>query len=128
MNIEQIADAVSQEMLMHVATLQPELVKWNREYLRRCLSKLAKQDVEPVACYNPNTDEAEDAFNWYCNTGRSDSDYPVALYTKAQLLAAQQRTADACAKVCDSIDAAASSNPPVLCAMTIRNGYWREYL
>lgn len=55
---------------------------------------------------------------------------PDPLYTKAQLLAAQQRTAEACAKVCENLPRkfrSEFSNVTSECAEAIRNGGWRNY-
>lgn len=121
MNIEQIADAVSKEMLGNVATLQPELVKWNREYLSRCLEKLAEQDVEPVAYQSTR--------NGFIAKENKNPEYNVGLYTETQLLAAQQRTAEACAKLAASAHANGSMRfthrDEILEALS--NGEWREY-
>lgn len=66
-----------------------------------------------------------------------DENYPVPLYTEAQLIAAQQRTADACAKAVAAehleepaqTDGDAAYEAAIDHAIAaIRNGEWREYL
>lgn len=122
MNIEQIAQEVAVEIDPLQRKLQGDFQfseKQLSEFLRRCLNKLAEQDVEPVA--------------YTCNHAlyrlkpcSSINGHPVIpLYTKASLIAAQQKAAEACAKLLndnlghltrgDSLEA-------------IRNGAWREYL
>ena len=94
------------------------------------LAKLAAQDGEPVG--------------WLCEgalyevqqhrlfTGKGPIPGQEKLYTETQLLAAQQRTAEACAKVCDEQHDKALTSPAAhradCCATRIRNGEWREYL
>ena len=107
------------------------------------LAKLAALDVEPVA--------------WMCwldgDTERKPNDAAVTrfepvefknrtkLYTDAQLLAAQQRTAEACAKVCEKRRRTVSNGNGLsmwshdhasveagYCADAISNGDWRKYL
>lgn len=104
------------------------------------LAKLAALDVEPVA--------------WMCwldgDTERKPNDAAVTrfepvefknrtkLYTETQLIAVQQKTAEACAKLCGEIISprkALSDHPyqawlagTTQCAEAINNGEWKEYL
>lgn len=85
------------------------------------LAKLAAKDVEPVAyqhrdgmlsCRLPGGHVA--GIDW------------TPLYTEAQYLAAQQRTAEACAKVCDEIAVTAWGCDSRF-GEAVRN-HWREHL
>jgi len=123
MNTSQIVQEVAKEMG------QDEFIgDALDEFFHRCLSKLVEHSgVEPVAI----VDDCE-LF--------SDHHGPVyamaylqsgtKLYTEAQYIAAQQRTAEACAKVCDKIDEEYEGEDVLgtWCSEAIRNGEWREYL
>lgn len=133
MNIEQIAyEEASGEMLDCFSKEQLA------GYLLRCLSKLAEQDVEPVAWQDSQL--LNHVIVFPDQPDQSDDGW-VPLYTEAQLLAAQQRTAEACAKVCSSRRCTVSngnglsmwSHDPAsveagYCADAISNGDWRKYL
>ena len=84
------------------------------------LAKLAALDVEPVAyiTYKGHLLHADDP-------KVLEHSEPEALYTETQLLAAQQRTAEACAKVCDEIAVTAWGCDSRF-GEAVRN-YWREY-
>ena len=94
------------------------------------MSKLAEQaGVEPVAW---NYELENEPFRRLIESGVS-SDAP--LYTEAQYLAAQQHTAEACAKVCEAerSEDGDGQHPAWYagfdaCAEAIRNGEWRKYL
>lgn len=141
MNIEQIAQKVREEMS---SAILPQVVgAYEEAFLRRCLSKLAEQEVEPVAhAVLEGRDTADSGWGYIaawpeaCHEHINEAiveyevegagDWKVVpLYTETQLLAAQQRTAEACAKVCDEIAAAAGIGAGF--AEAIRNGEWREY-
>lgn len=79
MNIEQIAQEVANELFLGGKAVGHEPV----EFLRRCLSKLAEQDVEPVGYVD------EHGMLWRETTTHTDT----RLYTETQLLAAQQNAA-----------------------------------
>lgn len=133
MNIEQIAyEEASGEMLDCFSKEQLA------GYLLRCLSKLAALDVEPVAWWVP---KAEQFAIMDKPKTRPFAKAFEPLFTKAQLLASQQRTAEACAKVCSSRRRTVSngnglsmwSHDPAsveagYCADAISNGDWRKYL
>lgn len=81
MNIEQIAQEVDNELC--VAGIDIEANEFPAEFLRRCLSKLAEQAVEPVA-YAWDSESAGLTYeNHYSDT--------TPLYTEAQLAASQLR-------------------------------------
>lgn len=134
MNIEQIAyEEASGEMLDCFSKEQLA------GYLLRCLSKLAElaeQDVEPEVMHEPGNPINTAPTDWWTKKNGW-----CPLFTEAQLLAAQQRTAEACAKVCNSRRRTVSngnglsmwSHDPAsveagYCADAISNGDWREYL
>ncbi len=91
------------------------------------LAKLAVQDVVPYAWDSESMGLVFE--NHYSN--------PEPLHTQDQLIAAQQRTAEACAKLCGEIISPSkplSDNPcqawmagTLQCAEAIRNGEWRNY-
>lgn len=122
MNIEQIAQEVAQETDWKDAA----------EFLRRCLSKLAEQEVESVAdvVWSDPTIEPFQKVKPHKIIDGSLSFMDEArigdkLYTETQLLAAQQRTAEACAKLLnDNLGHLTRGDALV----AIRNGEWREYL
>ena len=110
-------------------------------------SKMAAQDVEPVA-WMQSTHLAmleqratgSSAMMARCSDHKQHDDFRP-IHTEAQLLAAQQRTAEACAKVCSSRRRTVSngnglsmwSHDPAsveagYCADAISNGDWRKYL
>ena len=124
MNIEQIALEVADELFLGGKAIGHEPV----EFLRRCLSKLAEQDVEPSF--------------WLCRGELFEveqrffppNNEPIPgqekLYTETQLLAAQQRTAEACAKVCRGEGIGFTDDDEELnrIAAMLAAGKWREYL
>lgn len=133
MDIEQIVKEVSSEMSKEAKAREMQAML--AEFLRRCLSKLAEQDgIQPVAF----------AFRHsllgvlYDFSETEHSNGMVRLYTESQLIAAQQRTAAACAKLASNGVGAGVENG--CCPNTdwedgqdkiaeaIRNGDWREYL
>ena len=114
MNIEQIAREVSAQMSKEAKTMAGHVML--AEFLRRCLSKLAEQDVEPVAYQSTR--------NGFISRENKNPEYNVAIYTEAQLIAAQQKVAEACAKVCEKY--AYDDDDEFVVA--IRNGEWRKYL
>lgn len=128
MNIEQIALETWREIHGFDAVfMRDEQV----EFLRRCLAKLAKQDVEPVAwmyeySYDLNGDKQG---NWPVEmqaqvsfSATKPDGVATKLYTEDQLLAVQQRTAEACVKFLDDMNHSGCD------LLAIRNGEWREYL
>ena len=122
MNIEQIAQEVANELFLGGKAVGHEPV----EFLRRCLSKLAEQDVEPSCWMTP------DGEGWRMRTAPPVNDVPLgwmAMYQETQLLAAQQRTAEACAKVCENITKEYDMDGVYadFFSNLIRNK-WREYL
>lgn len=146
MNIEQIALSAAREIEWpgHSHVTGDHVV----EFLRRCLSKMAEQDVGPVgyAVMTPFGNVYK-----FANTLESAerkrealiSKFPnkkqgciSKLYTEAQYLAAQQRTAEACAKAvaaehleepAQTTDDAAYDMAIEHAIAAIRNN-WREYL
>ncbi len=99
------------------------------------LAKLAVQGVVPFAVVH------ETRGGWYQPTPKVNEDGAFAIYTEPQLIAAQQRTAEACAKYLQSrsnkMSASESRNKFGVqvgaasldsAAKRIRNGEWREYL
>lgn len=111
------------------------------------LAKLAAQDVEPVA-WMQSTHLAmleqratgSSAMMARCSDHKQHDDFRP-IHTEAQLLAAQQRTAEACAKVCEKRRRTVSNGNGLsmwshdhasveagYCADAISNGDWREYL
>lgn len=125
MNIEQIAQEVADELGWSLES--------SEKFIARCLSKLAEQaGVEPVGFMDGQGVLWETV---YGNPLPSD----VPLYTEPQLIATQQRTAEACAKVCRSLEQNGFNyetydgweNIPAEachCEIAIQNGEWREYL
>lgn len=138
MNIEQIAKEAWSEVCKS-SSVGESIAE---PFLRRCLSKLAEQDVEPVAWqefdgeggYDYRSYEFNESFRDEYrkrNPGRTYTDWVEPLYTEAQYLAAQQRTAEACAKACENLPRkfrSEFSNVSSECAEAIRNGAWREHL
>ena len=126
MNIEHIASETANEMPFKagISSLNPTAVY---DFLRRCLSKLAEQAGEPVAVVD------EVAIHWDGHpifNGVGEVNPGQRLYTESQYIAAQQRTAEACAKVCENLPhkfRTEFSNVSSECAAAIRNN-WREYL
>lgn len=125
MNIEQIAyEQASGEMLDYFSKQQLAA------FLHRCLSKLAENEVEPVAYQSTR--------NGFIAKENKNHEYNVALYTEAQLIAAQQKVAEACARYCGQTLSPSKTIPDdsgrawiagtIHCADGIRNGEWREYL
>ena len=101
------------------------------------LSKLAEQAGEPVACAifaeNGNIRIWSSVSEPVRKLAEAEGLNLVRLYTESQLAAAQQRTAEACAKVCESNHDKAcydQGNYPdgYDLGKAIRNGEWREYL
>lgn len=107
------------------------------------LAKLAAQDVKPI--YQLSKADSSVSSAWIDVDEQTYSDaglYPEygrrRLYPEAQLLDAQQRTAEACAKVCGEMISPSkplSDNPcqawmagTLQCAEAINNGEWRNYL
>ena len=120
MNIEQIAFEVADELFLGGKAVGREPV----EFLRRCLSKLAEQDVEPVAWEWVNPEKG------MCISHQEPPEYEEAyqiskLFTETQLLAAQQRTAEACAGLMESQHTWVTREAA---SALIRNGNWSEYL
>lgn len=146
MNVEQIAQEVADELVKNwqQAGKMPPLA-WDfrgfaTDGIRRCLSKLAEQDMEPVAWQDTQTGMI------YTTVSPAAKHLYSPIYTETQLLAAQQRTAEACAKLCDRREAIEkqkavarlsqkdiaraqmyeqNSWQAMLMAQDIRNGYWR---
>lgn len=95
------------------------------------LEKLAALDVEPFAVVY------ETRGGWYQPVLKVNEDSAFAIYTEDQLLAAQQRTAEACAKLAANgvgtgIDHGCCLNTnwedgQDAIAAAIRNGDWRNY-
>lgn len=117
---------------IHADTFGKGVQSFARAIEAAVLSKLAEQDAEPVAF----------AFKHsllgflYDFSETEHSNGMVRLYTEPQLLAAQQRTAEACAKVCNKFTYDNYQEPEEMderdwadmCGDAIRNGDWREYL
>ena len=124
MNIEQIALEVADELFLGGKAIGHEPV----EFLRRCLSKLAEQDVEPSF--------------WLCRGELFEveqrffppNNEPIPgqekLYTETQLLAAQQCAAKACLDLAESKPANGNFRftHREEISEAIRNEKWREYL
>lgn len=88
MNIEQIAQEVMREM---ADAILPQVVgAYEEAFLRRCLSKLAEQAEEPVAYQSTR--------NGFIAKEDKNPEYNIPLYTETQLIAAQQKASEACAK------------------------------
>lgn len=92
------------------------------------LSKLAEQAGEPAGKVTRR------AFG-YVLWATERPELGTKLYTETQLIAAQQRTAEACAKLCEagrSEDGDGQHRAWYagfdMCIDAIRNGDWREYL
>lgn len=126
MNIEQIAVGIKDA---HGLDMSDEAAI---TLLRHALPKLAEQAGEPVGFMDGQGVLWETV---YGNPLPSD----VPLYAESQLIAAQQRTAEACAKVCRSLEQNGFNyetydgweNIPAEachCEIAIQNGEWREYL
>lgn len=112
-----------------------------REIEAAILSKLAEKSEDPVAwmneySYDLNSDKQG---NWPVevhtqvsfSSTKPDGVAVSKLYTEDQLLAAQQRTAEACAMMLDDFEVhPADTAVGVLNehSEAIRNGEWREYL
>lgn len=159
MNIEQIAQEVADELFLGGKAVGHEPA----EFLRRCLSKLAEQDVgranwKPLpedqneritfdrALHNIYEGDARLAVaitlrtfanamsgGTFADTCRVMANEVAKLYTETKLLAAQQRTAEACAKAVERLiggDGLCADDGVWIhdCAEAIRNGDWREYL
>ena len=139
MNIEQIALETWREIHGFAAVFMRDA---QVEFLRRCLAKLAVQDVEPI--YQLSKANSSVSSAWIDVDEQTYSDaglYPEygrrRLYPEAQLLAAQQRTAEACAKLCGYMitpSKSLSDHPYqawlagiTQCAEAINNGEWRNY-
>lgn len=88
------------------------------------LSKLAEQAGEPVAWEWVNPEKGMRISHQ--EPPEYEEVYQISkLYTEAQLIAAQQRTAEACAKLLnDNLGHLTRGDALV----AIRNGEWREYL
>lgn len=112
---------------IHSETFGKGVQSFARAIESAVLSKLAEQDVEPI--YIEATCELQN-WKWMRVSKTSAEEYAKwgwkirKLYTETQLLAAQQRTAEACAKFLGAIEHPGCE----LLASSIRNGDWREYL
>ena len=84
MNIEKIALEVANELGWSLES--------SEKFIACCLKNLAEQDVEPVAWQDTQTGMI------YTTVSPAAKHLYSPLYTEAQLLGAQQRTAEACAK------------------------------
>ena len=127
MNIEQIAyEEASGEMLDYFSKEQLA------GYIERCLSKLAEQSgVEPVAhCWHEK--DGSFAMGLLGDAEALPIGVEIKLYIETQLLAVQQRTAEACAEACEDEIGNTPNDQRMIaaidCAAMIRNGEWREYL
>ena len=140
MNIEQIAVGIKDA---HGLDMSDEAAI---TLLRHALSKLAEQAEKPVAWrykYRFKDIGETGAYEYHSHDFVVVTRFPKgdSLYTEAQLIAAQQRTAEACAKVCEVTadmyqetesrlwpecrsDAQSGASS---CEVAIRNGDWREY-
>lgn len=101
MNIEQIAKEALLEISPATECIADAVEA--TEFLRRCLAKLAVQNMEPI--YQLSKANSSVSSAWIDVDEQTYSDaglYPEygrrRLYPEAQLLAVQQRTAEACAK------------------------------
>ena len=99
------------------------------------LSKLAEQAGEPVAdvvWFDPALELFTERKPYKIIDGSlafmDTAELGTKLFTEAQLLSAQQRTAEACAKVCNSRASETQEDEADKCADYIRDGHWREYL
>lgn len=131
MNIEQIAFEVADELFLDGIAVGHNPA----EFLRRCLKKLAEPDVEQVAHLrfwaaqryagygNIDFDEGFEVTTRMEPGVDGSPAFPV--FTETQLIAAQQKAAEACAKLImdNSHDYGRYEH-----SETIRNGDWREYL
>ena len=87
------------------------------------VAKLAAQDVEPVGYIVSIKDEPE-LGHWF-SEGPADAEGMSCqkLYTEAQLIAIQQRTAEACAKLAQQFGTTTGG----IVFTSIRSGAWREF-
>lgn len=114
MNIEQIAIEVADELFLGGMAVGHNPT----EFLRRCLEKLAEQvDAEPVAYQSTR--------NGLIAKENKNPEYNVGLYTETQLIAAQQKAAEACAEYAVR---GLHNDATLVLAAGIRAGVWREYL
>lgn len=131
---EEIAELKNQHFVMDRYGEVFEFNKFARAIESAVLSKLAEQAGEPVAymyeySYDLNGDKQG---NWpvemhtHVSFSRTKPNCVSSpLYTEAQLIAAQQRTAEACAKLLkDNL----GHLPRGDALVAIRNGEWRGYL
>lgn len=81
-----------------------------------------KESCEAVMFYSPDMVPPEDSLKERFEL--------VNIYTESQLIAAQQKAVEACAKVVEGSSLPDAYSEPVLflIAIGIRNGEWREYL
>ena len=123
MNIEQIAHESWSEVCKSSSVGQSIA----EQFLLCCLSKLSEQAGEPVAylTYKGYLLDAD-------NPKVLEHSDPEPLYTESQLIAAQQKAAEACAKVCDDGSVKLlhflEQKGAEKCAEALRFGEWREYL
>lgn len=94
--------------------------------VQRVIEKLVNLDVEPVAIVDEVAKRCngEPIFNGLGNVSPGDK-----LYSEAQLISVAQRTAEACAKVCENLPhkfRSEFSNVSSECAEAIRKGKWRD--
>ena len=138
MNIEQIVASAAEEVWSAGDLYMGPRAESLEAFLHLCLAKLAAQDVEPVAdvvWFDPATEPFQKTKPHKIIDGSlsfmDEVRIGTKLYTEAQLLAVQQRTAEACAKVCDEQhDKALTSSAAHradCCATRIRNGEWRNH-
>ena len=127
MNITEIAQQVDKEM--RGTSIDKACETDLTEFLRRCLAKMAEQNnVDPVATVQHING---------VTIGYMEVSQPVGanLYTEAQLLAVQQKTAEACLKVCENTTTLDTGeefregfrHAAKLIWIAIRNGEWRDF-
>jgi len=115
MNIEQIAVGIKDA---HGLDMSDEAAI---TLLRHALSKLAEQAGNPAAWWAPKAEQ----FAIMDKPGtRPFAKAFEPLYTETQLIAAQQKAAEACAKVCQNSKCAWIADVMI----AIRNGDWRKCL
>ena len=99
------------------------------------LKKLVERVGEPVAWrykYRFKDIGETRAYEYHSHDFAVVARFPKGdpLYTESQLIAAQQKAAEACAKVCEIVDEEYEGEDVLgtWCSEAIRNGEWREYL